>query len=570
MLIKRRPEPSPGGDLPADLHPALRRIYRTRGIATAAELDLTLRRLQSPDGMLGLPSAAQRLCSALRQNAMIVIAGDYDADGATASALMLRVLRAFGARQVDYLIPDRFTSGYGLSPEVVDQAAAKGADLLVTVDNGISSLAGVARAVENGMAVIVTDHHLPGETLPAATAIVNPNQPGDAFPSKTLAGVGVAFYLLLALRRILREQGWFAEQGLAEPVMADYLDLVCLGTVADLVPLDHNNRILVEQGLRRIRSGRCAPGILALLRIAGRDYRRITAADLGFAVGPRMNAAGRLDDMSLGVECLLSDDTATADAFAQQLDELNQERRQIEAQMKEQADALMARVSLRGTDVPLALCLFDEDWHQGVIGILASRIKDQYHRPVIAFAPGDEDTLKGSARSIPGLHMRDMLAAINTRYPDLLPRFGGHAMAAGMSLARARFETFASAFAEEVSRQLGGIAPAAEILSDGVLAATEINTDTAALLRYAGPWGQGFPEPLFDGEFTVLSHRFVGEIHLKLMLQPDAGAAVDAIVFRWGDKPLPAQRIRIVYRLDLNEYRGVENAQLIIEHLEHA
>jgi single-stranded-DNA-specific exonuclease len=567
-LIKRRPLPSEQSNFPTDLHPALQRVYQARGLRLADELDLGLKHLLPLTGLLGVEQAVASLYQALQEQRRIVIAGDYDADGATASALMVRALKSFGAHQVSYLIPDRFTAGYGLSCELVEQAEAIGAQLLLTVDNGISSLAGVARARAGNIDVIVTDHHLPGESLPEALAIVNPNQPGDRFPSKALAGVGVAFYLLLALRRALREGKWFARQGISEPNLAEYLDLVCLGTVADLVPLDRNNRILVQQGLLRIRAGRCAPGILALLQVAGRDHRRITAADLGFAVGPRLNAAGRLEDMRFGVECLLSDDAASALERAQRLDALNGERRHIEAQMKIKADALMAQVSLSTERMPLGLCLFDEHWHQGVIGILASRIKDQYHRPVIAFAPGDEMSLKGSARSISGVHMRDVLALIDSRQPGLIARFGGHAMAAGLSLARERLPAFSAAFEQAVSEQLKGVAPMAEILSDGPLRAQDFSHGAASALRYAGPWGQGFPEPLFDGEFQVLSQRFVGEIHLKLALSLDGATPIDAIAFRWGDKPLPGERVRIVYRLDLNAFRGSENVQLIVEYLE--
>lgn len=568
-ISPRRVSADTAGLLP-DLPPLLRRIYLARDIRSSDDLQTGLDGLLPLTGLAGIDPAVHKLMQALQQQLKIVVVGDYDADGATASALALRALRSFGAQRVEYLVPDRFTYGYGLSPELADVAAGRGADLLLTVDNGISSVSGVARAGQLGMGVIVTDHHLPGEELPAAAAIVNPNQPGDSFPSKHAAGVGVVFYLLSALRGRLRESGWFVRNGIPEPNMADLLDLVAVGSVADLVRLDRNNRILVQQGLRRIRAGRCCPGISALLQLSGRVRERVTAADLGFAVGPRLNAAGRLDDMGLGIECLLSDDPAAALEYARTLDGLNRQRREIESEMKAQAEESMALLTLSGEQLPLGLCLYDERWHQGVVGILASRIKERYHRPVVALAAADEVTVKGSARSIPGLHIRDVLAAVDSRHPGLLERFGGHAMAAGLSLARDRVEDFAGAFREEVERQLDGRPPRAEILSDGELAPQEFDAETARLLRYAGPWGQGFPEPLFDGEFEVLSHRFVGDIHLKLLLSLDGAVQLDAIAFRWGDRPPPGERVRIAYRLDLNEYRGVESPQLIIEHLEPA
>ena len=568
-ISPRRVSADTAGLLP-DLPPLLRRIYLARDIRSSDDLQTGLDGLLPLTGLAGIDPAVHKLMQALQQQLKIVVVGDYDADGATASALALRALRSFGAQRVEYLVPDRFTYGYGLSPELADVAAGRGADLLLTVDNGISSVSGVARAGQLGMGVTVTDHHLPGEELPAAAAIVNPNQPGDSFPSKHAAGVGVVFYLLSALRGRLRESGWFVRNGIPEPNMADLLDLVAVGSVADLVRLDRNNRILVQQGLRRIRAGRCCPGISALLQLSGRVRERVTAADLGFAVGPRLNAAGRLDDMGLGIECLLSDDPAAALEYARTLDGLNRQRREIESEMKAQAEESMALLTLSGEQLPLGLCLYDERWHQGVVGILASRIKERYHRPVVALAAADEVTVKGSARSIPGLHIRDVLAAVDSRHPGLLERFGGHAMAAGLSLARDRVEDFAGAFREEVERQLDGRPPRAEILSDGELAPQEFDAETARLLRYAGPWGQGFPEPLFDGEFEVLSHRFVGDIHLKLLLSLDGAVQLDAIAFRWGDRPPPGERVRIAYRLDLNEYRGVESPQLIIEHLEPA
>lgn len=555
-------------DLLAGLPPLLRRVYLARDIRSDDELETRLSGLLAPEGLDGIGRAVDLLRGALQQQSKIVVVGDYDADGATASAVAVRVLRACGAQRVEFLVPDRFVHGYGLSPELAEVAARRDADLLLTVDNGISSIAGVARARQLGMQVIVTDHHLPGEALPAADAMVNPNQSGDAFPSKNLAGVGVVFYLLSALRSRLRESGWFSAQGLVQPNMAEFLDLVALGTVADLVRLDHNNRILVQQGLRRIRAGLCCPGISALLQVAGRNRERVTASDLGFAVGPRLNAAGRLEDMGRGIDCLLSDDPAAALELAGTLDGLNRERRSIESEMKDQAEDMMNRLKLSATPLPLGLCLYDPRWHQGVIGILASRIKESYHRPVVAFAPGDADTLRGSARSISGLHIRDVLAVVDSRHPGLLQRFGGHAMAAGLSLSREHLDDFSAAFVTEVERQLGGRAPAAEIFTDGRLAPGEINVENARILRYAGPWGQGFPEPLFDGEFHVLSQRIVGDVHLKMELSPDGAGQIDAIAFRWGGNMLPGNRVHLAYRLDLNEYRGVERLQLIVEHLE--
>ncbi|MFQ5643911.1 MAG: single-stranded-DNA-specific exonuclease RecJ [Thiogranum sp.] len=548
----------------------LRRVYSARNVTTGAELDNSLARLHSPAGLKGMTTAVTLLAEALSEQERILVIGDFDADGATSSALMVSALRAMGARSVDYLVPNRFEFGYGLTPEIVAVAAASGPDLIVTVDNGISSIRGVAAARERGIRVLVTDHHLPGRELPAADAIVNPNQPQDTFPSKSLAGVGVAFYLLMALRGRLRESGWFAGNE-REPNLADYLDLVALGTVADLVALDHNNRVLVRQGLQRIRAGHCRPGIRALLEIAGRKPRRIVAADFGFAVGPRLNAAGRLDDMSLGIECLLSTDDAKAKRLAEQLDALNRERREIEAGMKTQAMEYVRQVRVNEERLPLGLCLFEPDWHQGVIGILASRVKERFHRPVIAFARSGPDQVKGSARSIPGLHIRDTLDAIAARHPDMLQKFGGHAMAAGLSLAEHRLAQFETAFLQELEERLDDGMLASVLESDGALELDDFNLDLAEQLRTAGPWGQGFPEPLFDGNFTVLQQRVVGEHHLKLLLRPEGGSlSLDAIAFNQAaDHPLrEGQQVRLAYRLDSNEYRGRLGLQLMVEMIE--
>lgn len=550
----------------------LARIFAARAVDDPAQLECGLERLLPIQDLAGMPAAVAVLSEALRRRQRILVVGDFDADGATSSALAVRALRALGAPEVDYLVPNRFEYGYGLTPEIVAVAATRKPHLIVTVDNGISSIDGVAAAREHGMQVLVTDHHLAGATLPAADAIVNPNQPGDGFASKNLAGVGVIFYVMLALRAHLRDSGWFAETGIDEPNMARLLDLVALGTVADVVPLDANNRILVEQGLRRIRAGQCCAGIQALLQVSGRAMERLVAADLGFAVGPRLNAAGRLEDMALGIECLLSDDASQALAMAQRLDQLNRERRDIEAQMREQALAEIARLQLQPEDegLPHGLCLYDAHWHQGVIGIVASRIKDHLHRPVIAFAPAGDGQLKGSARSVQGLHIRDTLDAVAAHNPGLIAKFGGHAMAAGLSLAAANLDAFKSAFDAEVRRQLSADDLHGVIWSDGELPEDQLCLDVAQRLRDAGPWGQGFPEPVFDGEFEVVERRVVGERHWKLVVRPRTGSlCLDAIAFNALERGWPEVRdVRLAYRLDVNEYRGNCAAQLVVEHIE--
>lgn len=571
-IIQRRPLAS-SDDLPSSLHPVLHRIYRARQVTSAQELEQSLERLIAPARLGGTNEAARVLADAIERQRRLLIVADFDADGATSCALAVRALRNLGAREVQYLVPNRFEYGYGLTPEIVALAAQRRPDLIVTVDNGISSVAGVEEARRRGIDVLVTDHHLPGETLPPAAVIVNPNQPGDDFPSKYLAGVGVIFYVMLALRAHLRETGWFARQNIAEPNLARLLDLVALGTVADVVPLDHNNRVLVGQGLRRINQGAACAGINALLRAAGRAPERATAMDLGYVVGPRLNAAGRLTDMSLGIECLLTDDPLAAQDMARELDALNHERRGIEARMQQQALAAVEHLRLDQAVLPRGLCLFDESWHQGVIGLVASRIKERAHRPVIAFAPADDAEIKGSARSVPGLHIRDVLDAIAARHPQLLSKFGGHAMAAGLTLRRADLEKFRQAFDAEVGRHLSEDDLQGKILSDGELGAEELTLPLAELLRNAGPWGQGFPEPLFDGCFEVLSQRVVGEKHLKMALRvPGQTRAVDAIAFNSvHEARIPAYaRIRAVYKLDVNEYQGSRSLQLIIEYLEQA
>lgn len=556
------------------LPPLLARIYAARGVHAREQLPRELAELLPPGSMCGIDAAVQRLERALENGERILVIGDFDADGATSSALAVLALRAMGASEVDFLVPNRFEFGYGLTPEIVAVAARSKPRLLVTVDNGISSVEGVAAANALGMDVVITDHHLAGPELPAACAIVNPNQPGCGFPSKYLAGVGVVFYVMSSLRTRLRESGWFERRGIAPPNMAEYLDLVALGSVADVVPLDANNRLLVHQGLRRIRARRARPGILALLEVAGRRPERCTAQDLGFAVGPRLNAAGRMDDMSHGILCLLAEDAVRAREWAEELDALNSDRRQIEQGMKAEAAAMLRRLESAGQgDLPWGLCLYEPDWHQGVIGILASRVKDLHHRPVIAFADADQDNLKGSARSIPGLHIRDVLDAVAARHPGLLSKFGGHAMAAGLSLRKADLEAFTRAFDEEVRRQLDPEALTPVVFSDGALEAEEFSVETAELLRDAGPWGQHFPEPAFDGEFEIRRLQWMGGgRHLKLWVSP-AGCpwqSLEAVLFN-ADLPEGAvaagQQVRLIYRLDVNEWRGQRNLQLMIEAL---
>lgn len=555
--------------LPPDLHPVLRRVYAARGACDARAIDTSLDGLLRTEAMTGMAAALALLVAALRDDRRIVFVADFDADGATSCALGMRALRACGARHVDYVVPNRFEYGYGLTPPIVDLVRARGADLLITVDNGISSLDGVAAARACGMQVLITDHHLPGARLPDADAIVNPNVPGDDFPSKALAGVGVIFYVMLALRAELRARGWFAARGLAAPNFAELLDLVALGTVADVVPLDANNRRLVAQGIARIRGRRCQAGITALLEVAGRDPTRLVASDLGFAVGPRLNAAGRLADMSLGIECLLSDDPGRCRAIARELDALNQERRTLEREMKLQAlDQVLRDLPSTGA-LPHGICVFDPEWHQGIVGVVAGRVKDIYHRPVIAFAPAGDEELKGSARSIPGVHIRDVLDTVAARHPGLLSRFGGHAMAAGLSLPRAALPAFTAAFDAVIAASVDPAALTPFIYTDGALAISEMTLELARLLGTAAPWGQAFPEPLFDGEFDVRQRRIVGTDHLKLQLgagtQCFAAIAFGAAAAPWAAN---AKRIRAAYRLSVNEYQGSESLQLVIEHAE--
>lgn len=574
--IQRRPEPELSL-LPDSIPPILKRIYINRGITDVAQLETSARGLHSYQKLGGIEQAVSLLFQAIQEQKRIIVVGDFDADGATSSALSVLALRMLGSANVDYLVPNRFEDGYGLSPEVVDQALELGAEMIMTVDNGVSSIEGVRYAKENGITVLVTDHHLPGQVLPDVDAMVNPNLDSCAFPSKALAGVGVAFYLMMALCVHMRKLNWFAEQGMQEPKLMELIDLVALGTVADVVPLDENNRILVHQGLQRIRAGKARPGIQALIEVAKRDARRLVASDFGFALGPRINAAGRLDDMSFGVELLMCNNIHAARRMANELDGLNQTRKEIEEGMKQEAMAFCERLQFgENSELPYGLALFQRDWHQGVIGILASRIKEKFHRPVIAFADGGEGTIKGSCRSIPGLHMRDALDFIDTQNPGLIIKFGGHAMAAGLTIKEQDFERFSRLFDHVVKKELDEAALKGVILSDGELQPEEFSMHVAELLRSGGPFGQAFPEPVFDGEFKVLHQKLVGEKHLKLMLEPlykghPTNVMIDGIAFnvdlrRWPDASV--KTVRLAYKLDVNEFRGNQSLQLMIDHIE--
>jgi single-stranded-DNA-specific exonuclease len=567
--IVRRPVAAAATDL--GVHPVLARIYAGRGVRSAAEVDYSLARLLPCDGLHGIAKAVALLVRAIEEGARILIVADFDADGATACAVAVRGLEALGAADVRFLVPNRFEFGYGLTPEIVAVAARQRPDLLVTVDNGIASVEGVAAARAAGMRVLITDHHLPGPQLPEADAIVDPNLPCDGFASKHLCGVGVMFYLLLALRAELRGRGGFAAR--PEPRLAELLNLVALGTVADVVPLDHNNRILVHQGLARIRAGRGSAGVQALLTVAGRRCERLVASDLGFALGPRLNAAGRLADMSLGIACLLCDDPAGALEMAGRLDGLNRERRGIEARMQAEALEHLGALSAAVLDDAAALCVYREDWHPGVVGILAARLRDRFHRPVVAFAPGLGEDIRGSARSVPGLHIRDVLATVAARHPGLVMRFGGHATAAGVCVQRGELEAFRAAFDHETSRHLSPEDRAGVLYTDGALEPSELTLEVAEALRRAGPWGQGFAEPLFDGEFEVLAARPVGERHLKLRVRArEAGGSLEAMAFNAHGAAWAAEgeSLRLAYRLEVSDYGGLSAPQLVVEHAEPA
>jgi single-stranded-DNA-specific exonuclease len=577
--IRRRLSAAQESQLPQDIHPVLRRIYAQRGIDSLDQLDVALSRMHPANLLGGTAAAVALLERVLEERQSILVIGDFDADGATSTALALRALRAMGAVNVRYLVPNRFEFGYGLTPEIVEVAVAHQPDLIITVDNGVASIEGVDLARAYGIKVMITDHHLPGDRLPNADVIVNPNLKNDPFPCKSLAGVGVIYYVMLALRAHLRQQGWFERNAIHEPNMAQFLDLVAVGTVADVVPLVHNNRILVEQGLRRIRAGRCLPGITALMQVAGRDVRSVVAADLGFAVGPRLNAAGRLVDMSRGIECLLTDDLEQARDIARELDQLNRQRRSIENQMQSEALEMLEQVGneLMVPELPYGLCLYDYRWHQGVIGILASRIKDRFHRPVIAFADAGSGEIKGSARSISGLHIRDLLEEIAVESSGLINKFGGHAMAAGLTLPLDQLATFRQAFERAAQRALSKEHLDGAIYTDGELTSADLNLELAELLRKAGPWGQGFPVPEFEGVFEVAEQRLIAGRHLKLRLKPGeqktgedlnkrSTSLVDAIAFNietlYGSEDLDT--IHIVYRLEVNSYLGDSRPQLVI------
>ena len=556
------------------MHPLLRRVYSQRNIKDAEELDLGLEKLILPELLKGINEAVQLLIDALRRQQRVLVVADFDADGATSCVVALKALRQFGFQHTDYIVPNRFDYGYGLTPEIVELAKTRNPDLIITVDNGISSMEGVAAAKSAGIKTLITDHHLPGASAPDADAIVNPNQHGCNFPSKSIAGVGVIFYVMLALRAKLRETNWFEENSIAQPKLADLLDLLALGTVADVVALDRNNRILVSEGLRRIRAGRTRPGITSLLEIAGRSSARLTASDLGFSVGPRLNAAGRLDDMSTGIECLLTDHEGTAYKLALQLDAMNKDRKQIEGDMREQAFNFLQEFSLEESDIPAALCIYDGRWHQGVVGILASRVKEKFNRPVIAFADANDsgNEIKGSARSIKGFHIRDALDTVASNNPGMISKFGGHAMAAGLSLEKGKLQEFTEAFQKQAGLLLDDELLQAQIFSDGVIEQNDFSMETAAELIEGGPWGQEFPEPVFDGKFKVIQQRRVGENHLKLVLALELAPqqTIDAIAFNIDKQDWPAPEmsdIEIAYRLDINEFRGNQTLQLMVEHI---
>ncbi|MEH6444665.1 MAG: single-stranded-DNA-specific exonuclease RecJ [Oceanospirillaceae bacterium] len=575
VAILRREATDTSANIFSQVPLALARIYAARGISDQAQLGRALKDLLPDSGLMDIDVATNRVADAVTKGEKVIVIGDFDCDGATSTAVLILGLRMMGIASVDYLVPNRFEFGYGLSPEIVEVAAQDNPQLIITVDNGVSSIEGVNTANALGIDVVVTDHHLAGDELPKALAIVNPNRKDCQFAAKSTCGVGVVFYLLIALRRKLQAIGWFENQVIGLPNLASLLDLVALGTVADVVPLEHNNRTLVYQGLQRIRAGRTRPGLKALLEVANRPLEKLVASDLGFVVAPRLNAAGRLDDMSIGIECLLCEDEEQAREYAIRLDELNLERRAIEQGMQVQAlqflDKLDAQVDAQNRQLATGLCLYDESWHQGVIGILASRIKDKLHRPVIAFAPGDSGEIKGSARSINGYHLRDGLALIATRHPNLIKKFGGHAMAAGLTIDADRLQEFEIAFDKVVSEGIAKDDLNAKLLTDGALTAADMNVQLANLLREAGPWGHHFGEPLFDNEFKIIQQRIVGKKHLKLVLmEPETGLAVDAIYFNIDENIWPnesIEQVRVVYKLDVNEFRGKRSLQLMIEHI---
>ena len=555
------------------VHPLIQKIFKRRSISDVNEIELGLNNLLTPEKFKGIDDAVSLLVDALKKQERVLIVADFDADGATSCVVAINCMKKFGLRQIDYVVPNRFEYGYGLTPEIVELGKLKKPDLIITVDNGISSVEGVAAANAAGISVIITDHHIAPSILPAAQAILNPNQPGCEFPSKCIAGVGVIFYLMLALRGRLRTLGWFEKSDLDEPNLADQLDLVALGTIADVVPLDRNNRILVDEGLKRIRKGKTRPGIDALITVSSREGVRLRASDVGYGLAPRLNAAGRLEDMSTGIECLLSNSDSDAYQFALALDGINRDRKKIEADMREQAWQALNEISAQDKDLPNALCLFDERWHQGIVGIIASRIKDKYHRPAIAFAQVDEGhEIKGSARSIRGFHIRDALDIVATKNPGLIEKFGGHAMAAGLSLKRQDFEAFEKAFLAEANRLLNEEQLQSKVLSDGSVEPKWLTLEVANLIEAAGPWGQEFSEPLFDDIFKLVEYRKVGQNHLKMVLSPvdDLGCTLDAIAFNVEASDWPAEgsrEIEIAYRLETNHFQGNISLQLMVEHI---
>lgn len=569
MQIQQR-RPIISNPIDPQLPPLLDRLYRNRGVSDAAQIQTQIKKLRHYNELKGIEAAACLICDAIKQEQTICIIGDFDADGATSTAICMLSLKAFGHQKLNYLVPNRFDFGYGLSPQIVDVAHEQQAQFIITVDNGISCVDGVKRAKDLGMKVVVTDHHLPGQVLPEADAIVNPNQVGCEFLSKNLAGVGVAFYVMLAVKAKLQAENWFTQKNIAVPNLANYLDIVALGTVADVVPLDENNRVLVHQGLQRIRSGVARPGIKAILDVAARPCHKLSSTDLGFVLGPRLNAAGRLDDMSLGIECLLAEDSQVARQIAARLDALNLERREIESSMKDEAEHALQSFISKGNDLPAGVVLYQDDFHQGVIGILAGRIKEKYYRPTIVFAQQDEQSIKGSARSVPGVHIRDLLESINTQFPGLIDKFGGHAMAAGLSLQTHRLNEFKTAFEKAVSIATQGLPTQNLILSDGVLTKHEISIENATLLKLAVPWGQTFEEPLFDGVFQIINQRIVGKNHLKMVVSLD-NTEFDAIAFNvdlalWPN--VNSKHVKLAYKLDINEFRGQISVQLLVQALE--
>lgn len=563
-------------NLSNSIHPILKRVYAARNIQSDEDLDYSLSSLLPFNTLTSMTTAVKLLQEALENRKRILIVADFDADGATSCALAIRGLTLMGCDDIVYVVPNRFEYGYGLTPEIVDVALDYDPDLLITVDNGISSIAGVEHAKENGLKVLITDHHLPGEQLPNADAIINPQLVGDTFPSKNLAGVGVVFYILLALRTHLREEGWFEKKNISCPNLAHLLDIVALGTIADVVPLDRNNRIMVAHGLKLIRNNKSVAGIRAILNQAGRTLNSLTASDLGFSIAPRLNAAGRLTDMSLGIECLLTDDMEVASEISYKLDNLNKERRKIQAEMQEQATIeLKDYLEKSSGDIAQGICLYNPDWHQGVIGILAAKVKDKFNRPVVAFAK-ESDTgknnviIKGSCRSINGLHIRDLLEDITRLYPDMILTFGGHAMAAGLTINETDFDKFTECFDEVLKSHIALEDMRDECLTDGELSAEDYSLKLASEIQSAGPWGQAFPEPVFEGKFKVVDKRIVGENHLKLKLQPDDSKLIDAIAFNMTDEDWPtgSEYIFSTYRLGINNFRGNTQLQLLIEYME--